>query len=130
MLHTSKAIITVPPYIGLIPPIGGTEMIASEQTLTLRKIKMAYMVKDKGPYPNLAGEFCDNYHPQQGNRSLEYLAQMKFGKPAFCSLGTSKEMAKRGYVGLYLKEDNPLLSFETPIQTNALQEEIVTKTQI
>jgi len=80
---------------------------------------MAYMMKDgKGPYPCYAGEYCGNHDPQSEparrlyespaearRREVESFANMRFGRPRSCQAGTSAEMAARGYVGLYLKED-------------------------
>jgi hypothetical protein len=51
---------------------------------------------------------------------------MRFGKPSNCQAGTSKEMAAQGWVGLYFKEDQPLYSWETPVETDELTEPIVT----
>lgn len=102
---------------------------------------MAYMIEGKGPYPNKAGEFCGNYRP--GARSFvmcdlnqdlddakrqqqDRLAKMRYGKPSSCEAGTSDEMAAAGWVGLYLKEDQPLYAWETPVETDALTEAVVT----
>ena len=104
---------------------------------------MAHLVGTKGPYPDKAGEFCGNHHPdfeatpllslhetprQAQQRQFMYLLGMQFGKPSNCKAGTSEEMAARGYVGLYLKEDRKLLSWETSIETNELTEAVVSKT--
>lgn len=75
---------------------------------------------ERGPYPNLAGEYCGNHipgspaFPAPGQTPAEademqkrYLARMRFGRPRGCVAGTSEEMAARGYVGLYLLEDSP-----------------------
>lgn len=84
---------------------------------------MAYMIGDEGPYPNKAGEYCGNHlvgstpiskfdespHETATHRR-EHLAKMRFGRPHSCKAATSDEMAKRGYVGLYLKEDRSLMS--------------------
>lgn len=81
---------------------------------------MAYMTKDgKGPYPCYAGEYCGNHHPdhmvyaQEGQTHEEAqaqaelsLAKMRFGRPHACKAGTSDEMAARGWIGLYLKQDD------------------------
>ncbi len=92
---------------------------------------MAYMVDDKGPYPNKSGEFCGNYQPnahhswptpvgnetpqQAARHEKEYLARMRFGRPRPCK--AKYVTAKNGWVGLYLKEDRPLLSWETQCET-------------
>ena len=100
---------------------------------------MAHLSDGKGPYPDKAGEFCGNHHPdslptpmlhetpeQSKRHHDEYLAKMRFGKPSNCEAGTSEEMAGRGWVGLYLKENRELLSFETPVETDKLTEDRVT----
>ena len=99
---------------------------------------MAYSVDGKGPYPNLAGEFCGNYHPDLpitccGDESpadaeehnSQWLATMWFGKPSRCDHSTSDEMAVQGWVGLYLRADHPLHYWETPVETDALTEAVV-----
>ncbi len=98
---------------------------------------MAYKTEDGGPYPNLAGEFCGNHDPTTIPQSYETeqdrkdeqarLNRMRFGKPSHCKAGTSEELAARGVVGLYLKEDRELLYFETPVDTNELTEAVVTQ---
>ncbi len=69
---------------------------------------MAYMT---GPYPNKAGEFCGNHHPTYDTARPE----MRWGRPRPCKAGTTEEMEAQGFVGLYLKEDQPIL----PWQDNA-----------
>lgn len=69
---------------------------------------MAYMIDDKGPYPNKAGEYCGNHHPNDKYARQDYLDRMRFGRPHACESGTTEEMEAKGYVGLYLKEDDPL----------------------
>ena len=105
---------------------------------------MAYETKRGGPYPNLAGEFCGNHSvgskplfdwhnpdPEEAvKRQEDYLARMRFGKPSCCQAGTSEEMARRGYVGLYLKEDRPLRVGETPVETDELTEDAVSRPAI
>lgn len=99
---------------------------------------MAYTVHGKGPYPNKAGEFCGNHQPGSDlpsgpydtpesteAREAERLAGKRFGKPSNCEHGSSAEMAKEGWVGLYLKEDRALLYFEVPVETDALTEAVV-----
>lgn len=85
---------------------------------------MAYTVNGKGPYPDKAGEFCGNHDPA-GPADSDYLKRMRFGKPSCCDDGTSREMAAGGWVGLYLKEDRKLFEWETPIETDALTEAVV-----
>jgi hypothetical protein len=41
-------------------------------------------------------------------------------------MGTSDEMAAKGWVGLYLKEDHALLPGDTPVETDALTEAVST----
>ncbi len=104
---------------------------------------MASASKGKGPFPNKAGEFCSNHHadspllldvrssPQEvARRQREYLARMRFGKPCRCSTGTSEEMAAMGFVGLYLKEDSKLFPWETPVDSDELQEDRVVEAGI
>ena len=101
---------------------------------------MAHLVGTKGPYPDKAGEFCGNHSPgslpirsffetaeEAAPRQREYLARMRFGRPSNCDAGTTEEMVARGYVGLYLKEDCELLSWETPTETDELTEDYVSK---
>lgn len=94
---------------------------------------MAYMTDGKGPYPNKAGEYCGNYHPdnlngfeilmkdetpqQAAGRQKEYLARMRFGRPHATVAYTTKQLKIMGYVGLYLKEDRPPFDWETPCET-------------
>ena len=75
---------------------------------------MAYINKEgKGPYPNRAGEYCGNYYPnskyvaRNPEDEIAYLSRMRFGRPHPCMGQTSAERAKKGWVGLYLKEDSP-----------------------
>ena len=81
---------------------------------------MAYMTKEGGgPYPNKAGEYCGNHRMdlingkminiEQHPEDLTWLATMRLGRPRPCKAGTTCEMTKKGYVGLYLKNDNPSL---------------------
>ena len=94
---------------------------------------MAYMNKGsvpRGPYPNKAGEFCGNHmvgsepyccngeSPEQSEAAhVAYLAKMQFGRPRPCKAGTTEEMEAKGYVGLYLKEDRPLMFWEEEVPT-------------
>lgn len=101
---------------------------------------MAYKREDGlGPFPCNAGEFCGNHvrgerpvclfdeTPQHAaEHQRRYLAMMRFGRPSKCEAGTSDEMAAQGFVGLYLKEDSPVRSDETPVETDELTEERVT----
>lgn len=91
---------------------------------------MAYMSKGAcpgGPYPNLAGEYCGNHC--KGSRALAMfnetqqqadtaqrarLAKMRFGRPRPTSTYTTAELESMGMVGLYLKEDCKLFSWEEP----------------
>jgi hypothetical protein len=96
------------------------------------------MIDGEGPCPDKAGEFCGNYMPgnlpwfsfrqspkEAARHQREYLDRMRFGKPSTCEAGTSSEMAARGWVGLYLKEDHKLFEWETPVETGALTEAVV-----
>ncbi len=108
---------------------------------------MAHMSTDPdgtvhGPYPDKAGEFCGNHNLKSMDypapcvtgesptmaerRRREYLAQMRFGKPSRTTIKTSEEMAADGWVGLYLKEDGKLYSWESPVETDELTEAVVT----
>src|SRR3989304_2647474 len=87
---------------------------------------MAYMTSDgQGPYPNKAGEFCGNYHPERSSwrtleeqvRELKWLCQMRFGWPHSCPAGTVEEMEANGYVGLYLKKDQLLKPGDIEVDT-------------
>ena len=80
---------------------------------------MAYTTEDgKGPYPCYEGEYCGNHTPgtkplrsphetpeQAERHERVYLAKMRFGRPHACVVGTSAELAVKGWVGLYLKKD-------------------------
>ena len=94
-----------------------------------------------GPFPNKRGEFCRNYNPRYAPlridietqeeadvRELEWLSLMRFGRPGRVASDTLtlKEMAELKLVGLYFREDQPLLSFHTPVETDELTEEVVT----
>ena len=81
---------------------------------------MAYMIDDKGPYPNKAGEYCGNHcigsepvlvlgeSPQDTNRHQRaYLAKMRFGRPRATYAYTTRQLQGMGIVGLYLREDSP-----------------------
>ncbi len=100
---------------------------------------MAHMSDGQGPYPDKAGEFCGNHYPNMpaarvfGESQVdaeraqrEWMNRMRFGKPAKCDAGTSEEMAAGGWVGLYLKENRELHDGETPVETDALSEAVVT----
>lgn len=83
---------------------------------------MAYMRKNgKGPYPCHAGEYCGNYlkgsqayvrddqtHENAQYIQKEWLARMRFGRPHSCGGFTVAEKIAQGWVGLYLKEDDPV----------------------
>lgn len=104
---------------------------------------MAYLYDGKGPYPNKKGEFCGN-----AQRTLLILAEdgitvekcsgrtvygKRIGKPSSCKIHiadvtlavTSNQMAKIGYVGLYLTKDQPHSPEDIEIDTDALLEEVV-----
>lgn len=95
---------------------------------------MAYTVMrfgtEEGPYPNKEGEFCGNYHPdfephpirdetleQARTNHRNWLAKMRFGKVHPCKAGNTEEMERQGYVGLYLKADQPLMGDEIEVPT-------------
>ena len=93
---------------------------------------MAHMIDGKGPYPDKAGEYCGNYHvdnpfsppcllhetpAQAAKREKEWLSRMRFGRPRATSEYSAEQLEADGLVGLYLKEDRPLMSFETPCDT-------------
>lgn len=99
---------------------------------------MAYMSNGGGPYPNKSGEYCGNHFlgvpsVQQPNKSAadagrhqkRYLEGVDFKKPAACSGATSEELTARGWVGLYLKTDRNLFSWEFPIESDELTEAVV-----
>lgn len=99
---------------------------------------MAYMSHGKGPYPNKTGEFCGNYLPgsfpirllhqtqeEADQHQREWLAHMRIGRPSNCAAGSSGEMAAKGWVGLYLKEDCNLHDWEVPVDTDELSENYV-----
>lgn len=104
---------------------------------------MAHMTDGKGPYPDLAGEFCGNHDPVSMNYPApcmigksqidanryrdEWLSKMRFGKPANCDHGTSGEMTAQGWVGLYLQENRDLHHWETRVETDELTEAVVTQ---
>jgi len=87
---------------------------------------MAHMVDGKGPYPNKTGEFCGNYYPnsyddfinpQEIKSHEEWLSRMRFGRPHPTEKYTIAQLIAIGWVGLYLKEDRPLLDFEIECPT-------------
>ena len=90
---------------------------------------MAYIIKEngvkKGPYPNRRGEFCGNHYLSdepvhiidEQAYYVEWLSKMRFGRPRPCNTGTTKELQQQGFVGLYLKADEPLLSNEIEVPT-------------
>ena len=91
---------------------------------------MAYMYKDPtgewgGPYPNKVGDSC-------GNGILgspEFLGNKKgfrTGRPASCEGGTSEEMARKGYAGIYLSVDRPPSPDDIDVDTDMLTEPVVT----
>ena len=95
---------------------------------------------DDGIYPDKRGEFCGNHMPgseavpMKGQTLGEarrwyavWLALMYYGKPATDPRKTSEEMAALGYVGLYLRADQKLEPWQTPVETDELTEEHVIK---
>ncbi len=77
---------------------------------------MAHMIDGKGTYPDKAGEFCGNYCPDNPYHfTIPILATMRFGRPHPCE--DPLVTAEHGWVGLYLKEDQPLFDWETPCET-------------
>lgn len=67
------------------------------------EMKIAYMTKDgKGPYPNKKGEYCGNHLPSA-------ILLRNFHE--------TKEMAAKGWVGVYLTEDVPVYDGNTEIDT-------------
>jgi hypothetical protein len=61
---------------------------------------MAYMIGDKGPYPNKAGEFCGNYR-----NDLRMPPTVRIGRPKPGRVATTAEMESQGHVGWYLLAD-------------------------
>lgn len=101
---------------------------------------MAHMTDGKGPYPDKAGEHCGNHLPgssplrligqtqaEADSHQEDWLAKMRSGKPSNCEVGTSEEMAAKGFVGLYLTDDRDLFDWETPVDTDELTEAVVSK---
>lgn len=101
---------------------------------------MAYVKKNHDTYnlahnpinifPNREGEYCGNYHPvfkilprtgetveQADFRNRVWLSFMRFGRPKSCVAGTTKELERRGFVGLYLRNTRPLLADELEVPT-------------
>lgn len=91
---------------------------------------MAYMIGDRGPYPNKVDEYCGNHlvgsFPELSGwqspaaalvQQEQYLATMRFGRPRPCKSGTTKEMAAREFVGLYAKTTRKLRDCETEVPT-------------
>lgn len=97
-----------------------------------------------GPFPNKAGEFCLNVlqrdiildedgttvissrRPLTSLRLDDKKVEPKIGPPSSCLEGTSEQMSARGYAGLYLKEDQPVLEDEEDVDTDIFHEEVVT----
>jgi hypothetical protein len=89
---------------------------------------MAYMKQDKngerrGPFPNLAGEFCGNSYGEEWSHQLfddhgSFLsgripgrpdwATVRKGRPHPCKAGSTDDLEVRGMFGLYLKADHPV----------------------
>lgn len=99
-----------------------------------------------GPIPNKKGEWCGNRHPSkccgaaawptglsdhEDDRSPESESDQEnrfyHGRPGRCPAGTSEELSKQGYIGLYLNEDRPIVSHSKflEIDTDALLEDVV-----
>jgi hypothetical protein len=66
---------------------------------------MAYMLEGrqgyKGPYPNLAGEYCGN------RRAKDPIDETLWrrGRPQACAAGSAEQMEAYGFCGLYLTVD-------------------------
>ncbi len=93
---------------------------------------MAHMIDGEGPYPDKAGEYCGNHYinspfpplPMSNETSAQaakhkrvWLLKMRFGRPRATIAYSMEQLETDGLVGLYLKEDQPLLSFETRCDT-------------
>lgn len=92
---------------------------------------MAYMIGDRGPYPNKAGEYCGNH--SRGSPPLRewnedfavtvrnhnvWLQTMRFGRPRPTTAYTIEQLEGMGMVGLYLKQDqSPMTDNATEIPT-------------
>lgn len=106
---------------------------------------MAHVIKKykggyRGPYPSRVGDFCGN-----GERRMMEIAddgitiikrsgpplsgcdvgRFRIGRPSDCKAGTSDEMATQGFVGVYLAAEREPLSSEIEVDTDELQEEVV-----
>lgn len=66
---------------------------------------MAYMLRDKGPYPNKAGEFCGNCLHEQLRLGKVDRDDCYIGRPQPCGRSTVEKLEAQGFVGLYLKKD-------------------------
>lgn len=106
---------------------------------------MAYMNNclcvPQGPYPSSVGDFCGNTLKssltiaKDGVTILERASLSRFGfetttglrigRPSNCPAGTSEEMLANGYVGLYLTEEKTLGPHEVAVDTDVMQEEVV-----
>lgn len=91
---------------------------------------MAHMSDTGGPYPDKAGEYCGNHKPgspvprmfdespaDAAKHQREWLAKMCFGRPRPSDTYTTKQLEAMEMVGLYLKEDQSLFSWESPCPT-------------
>ena len=92
---------------------------------------MAHMINSKGPYPDKKDEYCGNYRvnsecpwchldetpARAAERNRKWLFKMRFGRPRATDTYSTEQLEIKGIVGLYLKEDQPLLSFETRCDT-------------
>ena len=73
--------------------------------------------KWRGPFPDKAGEFCGNHVLKDEDKVHTFTdmpctinhanSKVYVGKPSSCVGLTSNEMSKKGFVGLYLKADDP-----------------------
>ena len=105
---------------------------------------MAYIIKVSGkwlgPCPNKKGEFCINWEVGNTRLRREELEYEKFveheflgnflnnkrqGRPSKSESGTSEQKKWRGFVGLYLAEDTPVDSSAIEVDTDVLDEEVV-----
>jgi hypothetical protein len=77
---------------------------------------MAYMtINGNGPYPNKAGEYCDNHYPggmacarngqtheQAQEEQRAWLRDKRLGQPRPTASYTTEQLEAMGMVGLYL----------------------------
>ncbi len=95
------------------------------------------------PLPSKKGDFCGNVLREAvffasdgvtviGHKwSFSYLrladktVKFRIGKPEASPCGSSSDMEAQGYIGLYLEEDQPPILDEQEVDTDELQEEVV-----